>query len=251
MFFEEGELRKLTITVLEYSEGRPQTDDSRHYTVQVNPATLSLNKQIRYQRNEPPGNQESTQRHVASGPSTLSFEIIFDGTGVVTNASTLDQIPAVGAIASMISGEETFDVAEQIENFENVVYWYDGQIHQPNKVRLAWGEGLSFDGALTSISYSYTLFKPDGAPLRAKANCSFVKTVSPQQQAQEQSDTSPDLTHVRDFKDGDTLPLIAHRIYGKPELYLEVARVNKLINFRRIKAGQKIILPPIDKSANQ
>jgi len=251
MFFEEGQLKKMTLTVLEYAEGRPQTDDSRKYTVQVNPATFSLNKQIRYQRNNPPGNQESTQRHAASGPTTLSFEIIFDGTGVITNASTLDQIPAVGAIASMLSGEESFDVATQLKDFEKVVYWYDGQIHQPNKVKIAWGDGLSFEGALTSLSYNYNLFSPDGKPLRAKANCSFVKTVSPQQQAQEQNDTSPDLTHVREFKDGDTLPLLAHRIYGKPELYLEVARVNKLINFRRIEAGQKIMLPPIEKSANR
>ena len=162
MFFEEGQLKKLTITVLEYSEGRPQTNDSRQYTVQVNPATFSLNKQIRYQTNEPQGNQESSQRHTASGPSTLSFEIIFDGTGVVTNASTLDQIPAVGAIASLISGDETFDVTKQVEDFEKVIYWYDRQIHQPNKVKIVWGDGLSFEGALTSISYSYTLFSPDG-----------------------------------------------------------------------------------------
>jgi len=236
---------------LEYSEGRPQTNDSRQYTVQVNPATFSLNKQIRYQTNEPPGNQESPQRHTASGPSTLSFEIIFDGTGVVTNASTLDQIPAVGAIASMLSGDEAFDIAKQVEDFEKVIYWYDGQVHQPNKVKIVWGDGLQFEGALTSISYNYSLFSPDGKPLRVKANCSFVKTVSAQQQAQEQNDASPDLTHVREFKDGDTLPILAQRIYGKPELYLEVARVNKLINFRRIKAGQKIMLPPIDKSANQ
>ena len=249
MFFEEGQLKKLTITVLEYTEGRPQTDDSRQFTVQINPASFSLNKKINYQSNDAQGTQESTQRFTASGPSTLSFEIIFDGTGVVKNASNLDQIPAVGAIASLIAGEDTFDVAEQIQLFENVVYWYDGQIHQPNKVKITWGDGLSFEGSLTTISYNYSLFSPDGKPLRAKANCSFVKTVSPEQQAQEQDDSSPDLTHVREFTDGDTLPLLAHRIYGKPELYLEVARVNKLINFRRIKSGQKIMLPPIDKSA--
>ena len=41
---------------------------------------------------------------------------------------------------------------------------------------------------------------------------------------------------------------MAFRIYGDASLYLEVARVNKLNDFRNIKAGDRISFPPLKKS---
>jgi nucleoid-associated protein YgaU len=40
---------------------------------------------------------------------------------------------------------------------------------------------------------------------------------------------------------------MAHRIYGDPAPYLEVARSNGLINFRRLRDGQELVFPPIEK----
>jgi hypothetical protein len=251
VLFEQGKLEKMTLKVIEYADGsRPEVDEDKSYTVQVNPASYSLNKQTNYQRQRPPGSQESTQQFQHSGPTTLSFEITFDGTGVINTQSVLDEIPVVGAVASLFSEEEPFDVDDQIKQFEEIVYRFDGEIHQPHKVKIFWGK-LTFEGAITTISYSYTLFNPDGTPLRAKANCTFVGTRTAEQIAQEENRSSPDLTHLREFQEGDSLPLLAHQVYGNPELYLELARVNKLVNFRRIQAGRRIVLPPIDKSVGR
>ena len=63
------------------------------------------------------------------------------------------------------------------------------------------------------------------------------------------NDSSPDLTHLRDVRDGDTLPLLAYDIYGNAQLYLEVARVNKLVNFRRLRSASRLSFPPLDKQA--
>ena len=41
-------------------------------------------------------------------------------------------------------------------------------------------------------------------------------------------DQSPDLTHVRMVKAGDTLPGFCEQIYGDPRLYLKVAAANGL-----------------------
>ena len=64
----------------------------------------------------------------------------------------------------------------------------------------------------------------------------------------EENNSSPDLSHFRTVKDGDTLPLMCEKIYGHQKHYIEVARYNKMVNFRRIKAGQQIEFPPLDKS---
>ena len=58
---------------------------------------------------------------------------------------------------------------------------------------------------------------------------------------------SADLTHVHLVKDGETLPAIAHQIYGDPKYYVEIARVNNLRNFRSLKPGMELILPPVNK----
>ncbi len=248
MLFESGKLEKMTLRVIEYPDGsRPEVSDNKVYTVQVNPATYTVGKSIQYQNQQPAGSEESTAAFRSSGPSTLQFEIVFDGTGVIENVSGVGGVPLMGAIASALTKDEEFNVYEQIVLFEQIVYRLDGETHQPNKVQIFWGS-LQFEGALTSINYTYSLFQPDGMPLRAKANCSFQGTKTAEQIALEANLNSPDLTHLREIREGDSLPLLAQQIYGNANLYLEVARVNKLVNFRRLKAGTRIALPPIDKA---
>ena len=50
-------------------------------------------------------------------------------------------------------------------------------------------------------------------------------------------------------KKGDTLPLLCFLIYGDSRHYLEVARANKLVNFRNLTVGEELSFPPFDKAA--
>jgi len=58
---------------------------------------------------------------------------------------------------------------------------------------------------------------------------------------------SPDLTHIRIVKEGDTLPLLCHQVYGDPKYYIAVAAVNGLNDFRNLKKGERIMFPPLEK----
>ena len=49
-------------------------------------------------------------------------------------------------------------------------------------------------------------------------------------------------------KDGDDLRLISNQAYGSPDFFLEIARANNLINFRRLSAGTELELPTIEKN---
>ena len=60
-------------------------------------------------------------------------------------------------------------------------------------------------------------------------------------------DQSPDLTHVRLIKEGQDLPSLCNEVYGDPQLYVEVARANRLDNFRSLKPGTKVFFPPLQK----
>ena len=59
---------------------------------------------------------------------------------------------------------------------------------------------------------------------------------------------SPDLTHFRVVKAGDTLPLMAQQHYGAPGFVGLVVAANNLKNFRTLKVGQELYFPPINKS---
>jgi nucleoid-associated protein YgaU len=124
---------------------------------------------------------------------------------------------------------------------------YDGQIHSPNFIQLAWGT-LIFNCRLSTLNISYTLFKPDGTPLRAKADVTFIEYRNQQQIAKQENKQSADLSHLVTVKGGDTLPLLCYRIYGSSVYYAEVARINGLSGFRKLVAGEKILFPPLGAS---
>jgi len=129
-----------------------------------------------------------------------------------------------------------------------VILDYNGDEHKPNYLIISWGK-LLFKGALTEMDIEFKLFKPDGTPIRAIAKAKFQGFVEDQLRAAKENNKSPDLTHYRSVKEGDTLPLMTFHIYGDSKYYLQVARVNNIINFRKLKTGQKIFFPPLQKQS--
>ena len=98
---------------------------------------------------------------------------------------------------------------------------------------------------MKSADITYTLFKSDGYPLRAKVKATFSENIEDTLRTAKEGKKSPDFTHQRIVKDGDTLPLMTYRIYGDDSYYLEVARINGLTNFRKLETGTIIQFPPL------
>jgi Contractile injection system tube protein len=248
--FDKAKLEKLTLRAFKpqaSADDPPQPSDAPEdtYTVQVNPSSYSLNHLLSYSYNLGQGFSRGEAVYSDSPPVNLQFDFLFDGTGVVPKPSTLGDVPLVGAIASALSPDEPFVVMDEIKKFNKLVD-YDGKTHRPRALLLVWGS-LVFPCVLTSLEYRFTLFKEDGMPLRAVAKCTFCESMPGSERVRRDNPTSPDLTHLRDVRDGDTLPLLAYVIYGSPKLYLEVARVNKLVNFRRLRSATRVSFPPLDK----
>jgi hypothetical protein len=252
MLFDQGKLEKMTIRAFRTRKPgeAPQVSDNPEdtYVVQVNPSSYTLSHALHYTYNQGQGFSSSEAVYSKSEPIVLKFDFLFDGTGVVPPPSELGDNPLVGAIASALFEDKAFKVMDEIQKFNRLVYKVDGKIHRPRPVLLVWGS-LVFPCVLTTANYSFTLFKPDGTPLRAVASCSFRESVPVAQRIRAENRTSPDLTHLREVQEGDSLPLLTDSIYGNAELYLEVARVNKLINFRRLRVGSRVAFPPVDKES--
>ncbi|MGL5889513.1 MAG: CIS tube protein [Bacteroidia bacterium] len=195
------------------------------YTVMVNPEKITYSYSIKHTNQPVPGTGANTLKYVGVDPEKVSFDIVFDTTGVIPGS--------------------TGDVYDQIAAFRKITYDYNGTIHRPNYVQLSWGTFI-FKGVLTSLSVVYSLFSPQGQALRAKVSVAFEETKDPATISKEDDRQSPDMTHLRLVREGDTLPLMCYAIYGDASLYTEVARVNGLDHFTAIKPGMRIEFPPIE-----
>ncbi len=228
-----GGLEKMIITA--YADGEYNTAVGKPFTVWINPATYTYKYKILYNNRQAQGSNGPSPDFNRVGCDSVSFELTFDATGVVP-------APVAG-----VSNAPPDGVAGMIADFRALVLNVNGRIHSPNFVKLAWAQ-LQFQCRLESLDITYTLFKPDGTPLRAKATVTFLGFTSEQDLALKANKSSPDLTHQVTVTAGDTLPLLCHRIYGSSLYYLQVAEVNGLVDFRRLIPGTQLTFPPLSGS---
>jgi hypothetical protein len=219
------------------AESRSLTDRLDGMDVMFNPTSFQEKHANAYQA---PHRQaiNSSGRPALYGytpPGDLSFQFILDGTGV--NYFGAEKLVRV------LKGET---VKKQIAQFKKLCLEMNGDIHQPNFLKISWGD-FKFSCRLTSLDITYKLFDEAGDPLRAELAVKFVKDASAKTIRLEAGKNSPDLTHVLTVKSGDTLPLLCKEIYGSAEHYLRVARDNELDDFRNLTPGQKLNFPPLEK----
>ncbi|NRD75156.1 peptidoglycan-binding protein [Shewanella sp. VB17] len=202
-------------------------DGSSKFELMLNPSNFSHNHVIQYDKKSKKslGKSASETKFAGYDAETIDFMTIIDGTGVVKTTKPVD-------------------VTQQVSDLKDVIYNYIGNKHEPNIVHIVWGT-LYFVCRLTSFKVEYVLFKPDGTPLRAKVNLSFSGYMTNKEEALNSKRSSPDLTHVIEFKAGDTLPLLCHQVYQDGSYYMQVAKINNLASFRQITPGTKLFFPPL------
>ncbi|WP_208022753.1 CIS tube protein [Flavobacterium jejuense] len=206
-------------------ENFQQAFEGQPYTVMINPDTIKWQRGIDYNEQQAPNTSTPSQKYKSTPVEKLNFDITIDCTGVVDSKRT--------------------DLAKEISTLENIVYTYHGKIHRPNFVKVQWGKSLVFKGVLKSMDISYTLFKPDGSPLRAKLSLGFTQYISPEDEEQLKGNESPDITHLVSVVEGNTLPQLCQKTWNDNSYYIQVAQYNNLNKFRNLKGGQKLIFPPI------
>lgn len=194
------------------------------YTAMLNPETYSQNYDVQYNVEQGQGTPDATIKYEKSTPSTLNFDLIFDGTGVVNNKRT--------------------NLSSEISKFKKVVYDYNGNIHSPNYLKLIWGKAMLYKCRLTSLKINYTLFKPDGSPLRAKLSVSFKEFQTPSAALDK---NSPDMTHVKTVVAGDLLPSLVYDVYRDENHILKVAEHNHLDSILHLDPGMTLHFPPLNK----
>jgi hypothetical protein len=221
-------LEKLTILVFKDRARRQQIDIIK---AMFNPTTLSTSHKVALVAEAALDSSTSKNTYSHSQAWVTTFDLVFDGTGVAADA------PRAGSVSG------------QIDAFLKSTVLMNGAIHEPNYLRLQWGDGplQNFDCRLESADITYSLFNQSGAPIRATIKCSFKEDHDDPKRLRIEGKQSPDLTHVRLVRAGDTLPILCKQIYGSSHYYLRVAQANELDDFRNIAPGTVIRFPPLAK----
>lgn len=235
-----GELIKLKIKA--YSDERFSEEISEgEFKTLLNPEKYTFKYKIEQNNDQASGTSSSAPRFNKIPPEDLELEFVFDRTGVIVDYGS----PATSADDKVFKNEGS-GVIDDVEIFKRVVFNYNGDEHRPNYLVISWGT-LLFKGTLSEMNITFKLFRSDGLPLRATARAKFKGFIEDNLRVAMENNNSPDLTHMRVVLEGDTLPLMTHRIYGDSKYYLEVAKANQLTHFRKLKVGQEIFFPPLVK----
>lgn len=218
-------LSKLQILAYSDNELRSQVGS---YLLQINPKSLSHSHSSSFAPVAGNDAAGTVLKFHTQNPEEMSFDFVIDASGVVSGVK---------------------DVAAEIEKFRTIAYTFQGENHSPNYLRIVWG-GLSFSCVLTSLQIAYQLFAPSGAPLRAQLSVAFRQFQSPEDLARRADKKSADLTHSETVTGGLTLPLMAYRIYDRPDLFAEVARHNDMNDLVHLTVGDTLSFPPFEEPSN-
>lgn len=245
-----GGLEKLKITAFPDSTYANGTA-IESYVVMYNPTSYQYDYRLVWASESQSGAPAAEKAFRQNKSESVSFEFLFDATaasppGAHVPGDMSSQVTAPKTINAIDKIREEKHVDGAIAEFFRMTQKVQADTHQPNFLQINWG-AFEFRGVLETATVAYKLFNASGLPIRASVTANFKQSISRTEQAQDPSTSSPDLTHYRFVEEGTTLPLMTSRIYNDPLLYLEVARVNNLLNFRRLKAGQRLALPPVDK----
>lgn len=206
--------------------------------VEYAPGEMAFTKAMQFADVAVPGLELPLVQFVRGDAETLSLELFFDSTADGTGGA---------AVA----------VTEKVAQFQKLVA-IDGDLHTPPLVVVTWGEDFpgpamgkietpaqEFRAIVLSVTRRFTLFNPDGKPLRATVSVSLKQYATMQEQIAAINFQSADHSRTHVVTEGETLPLIAHDAYADAGLWRVIADHNNLADVRHLTPGLELELPPL------
>lgn len=213
-------------------EGKAKTGGVGTIEFMFNPKEYTIQKSANWERKDKKGSKTAPMpEFTGSAPATLDLEIFIDH-------SDRDQ-PSV-----------TQDAERLLSCVRPLPDTLTADKPSPPWVVFGWGTKISFVALVKSVSVKYTLFRPDGTPVRMVGSIKLEEV--PTDPAPKQNPTSGALEAQRTHQvvAGDTLHSIAYAEYGEPRFWRALASVNGVDDPMRVATGTRLLVPPPAKAAN-
>ena len=206
-------------------------DKKDSITCQFNPSDLSFKKSNSWKSDESGSGGKKTAPELnfaGEGLQTISLSLTFD-----TYES--DPLLPVTTHTDKLLKLMHADVSATSKNKQG----------RPPHLQLQWGKTSSVRVVLTQLDHKYTLFTPDGTPVRATVQLTLQEVPDPSaNKGQNPTSRAAGARRVRMVQPGDTLDWIAADELGDPGSWRLVAEANAIDDPRRLRAGQYLVIPP-------
>lgn len=190
-----------------------------------NPKELGIEKSNQFAEVNIPGLSSPILQFVRGNARTVTMDLLFD----------------------------TYELGTDVREFtDRITGWEDGkqkglmdidsELHAPPVCIFIWG-AFTFQCIIERVSKRFTMFLPEGIPVRATLNVSLKEYQDVDLQVRKIDFHSTDLRKRRTVIEGDSLWSIAAREYGSAEDWRLIAEENNLDNPRKLKPGQELVLP--------
>jgi nucleoid-associated protein YgaU len=229
--------QKAKIVTVKKDGGALSPTDARYVELefQFNPKELKITKGVNWNAGKIPPARNAPDLTFGGGQSaSFDLKFIFDTSQVGMGQSALSM--------------GTRDVRTYTQELLRLVMVH-GAIddrEEPPCVKFQWGKFVLFLAVVEKVEITYTLFDPDGTPIRAEATVNLK-----QQDAQDDfpgltnptTRTEARKTHL--VQQGERIDLIAYKEYGSAAHWRHLAEANGLSDPRALQPGQILIIPPL------
>jgi Contractile injection system tube protein len=204
-------------------------DGGERLTCTFNPREYTISKSSTWHKTPAKGAKSAPKpEFVGANPRTMQVELFFD------------------------AWESPGDVSKQVNTLLEWTNPTKKSIadNKPNPpiVVFHWGKNEFFDAYVKQVSAKYTMFRPDGTPVRATATVGFEEVPADPAKTNPSSGGEPGKrTHV--VRDGDSVHSIAYAEYGDAALWRGVAAVNEIDDPFRLRLGATLLIPPATVAA--
>lgn len=217
-------------------EWATETDEIKF---QFNPTELSFNKAVQIAEIAIPGLDSPLLQFVRGQDETVTMDLFFD---------TTEDGMGVGATSVTKYTDQIYSLVK-----------IDPKRHAPPICTLLWNTkfpGCNADDNLDnqkrgefrclveSVRHKYTLFSPEGIPLRATVSVSLREYKTIDDQFAQLNLNSPDRTQVHILQQGETLSSVAGDHYDLPGNWRVIAQASGIEDPRRIDPGIFLTVPP-------
>lgn len=209
--------------------------------VSFNPTEYTLNKGVQIGEVPIPGLDAPLLQFVRGQTETLSLDLFFDSTDGGT-------------------GKQAKSVTDDTDKFYALVK-IEKESHAPPVCLFSWG-GECFPGkrneksadpllrfafkcVVESVRQRFTLFNPDGVPLRATLTVSLKEYKTLAEQLQEIDPHSADRDRAYVVRQHDTLSAIAGQLYDDPAQWRWIAEANGIEDPLELTPGTLLAVPRI------
>nr|CBH39154.1 conserved hypothetical protein containing peptidoglycan-binding LysM domain [uncultured archaeon] len=202
-----------------------------------NPTEFTVERTNKFAEVNIPGLPSSIFQFIRGGARTLTMDIFFD---------TYEKKMDVRIFTDRITGWDSGSMFSKLPDIAKGLMDIDSDLHAPPVCLFIWGAYI-FPCIIERVTKKFTMFLPEGFPVRATLNITLKEYKEFETQLKETALQSSDRTKTYTIKQGDSLWAIAAREYGDPASWRFIADKNRIANPRALEIGRAIIIPPLEE----